>query len=241
MELASACSARQIKAVTPLKPDSWRELLRRTGLNTQYPTLVNHISFGFSLGLPIIHADFHPFNCDSTGEHHTALNTEFSKELAAKHYLGPFHAADVCADIEHFQMSPVSVIPKASWGHQTIQNFSYPYTPVQGIHSINSQLHLSDHPCLWGTFIVAVIVVSSLPPGSEIAVRDIKSVFRTIPVVPEEWPTLVVWAANPDDNDLFYIDTANSFGTVNGPGVYGKLPDAHSDVVRVVGMGPTGK
>jgi hypothetical protein len=240
-DLAAALAASKRRAHTPLRAEGWRRLLRHTRLEERYPRLVDCILYGFSLGIPPIVSDLHPFNRDSATEYHAALDVEFSKELEAGRYIGPFRASTIHAVLGPFQSSPLSVIPKSNGGYRIIQNFSYPYTPTKGISSINSHLHSSDHPCTWGTFHAVALVASSLPEGSEIAVRDVKSAFRTIPIVPAEWPALVVRASNAGAGDRFLVDTANPFGSVNGPGVYGGLGDAYCDVSRGVGIGPLTK
>jgi hypothetical protein len=219
--------------------EGWRSLLTRTGLAVRYKRITQSIEFGFTLNIPPITANLHPPNRDSAAEHRAVLDAEFEKEYAAERYLGPFTAASINEALGPFQTSPLSVIPKASGGHRIIQNFSYPYKPIRGISSVNSQLYSSDHPCTWGTFHAVAQVISALPDGCEIAVRDVKSAFRTIPIRPEEWAALVVRC--PQGEDAFCVDTANPFGPVNGPGVHGELADAYCDVVRAVGMGPLGK
>jgi hypothetical protein len=223
-----------------LRVEGWRTLLAHTGLSARYAHILHGIEFGFTLNLPNIRDNLHPPNSLSAVEHREVLDAEFAKEFAAGRYLGPFTAATINDVLGPFQTSPLSVIPKANGGHRIIQNYSYPHKPIRGIASINSQLFASDHPCTWGTFHAVAQVISSLPPGCEMAVRDVKSAFRTIPIRPEEWPGLVVRSVG-DDEDRFVVDTANPFGTVNGPGTYGELGDSYCDVVRAIGAGPLGK
>lgn len=73
-----------------------------------------------------------------------------------------------------------------------------------------------------------------LPPGSQVACRDISEAFRTIPLHPSQWNGCVVRLS--DDN--FALDTCAMFGSCSCPGVHGHVADAGADLMRYSGLGP---
>jgi hypothetical protein len=62
--------------------------------------------------------------------------------------------------------------------------------------------------------------------------------YRTIPVVPEQWPGLVVKLHREDQ---FAINTNNNFGLTSAGGAYGNLDDAAVDIFWGSGIGPISK
>ena len=74
-----------------------------------------------------------------------------------------------------------------------------------------------------------------LPPGSEAAVRDIAEAHRTIPIVPQQWPGLVV---RLQGTDCFAADTCGCFGLASISGMYGYLANAQMDLICASGIGP---
>ena len=95
-----------------------------------------------------------------------------------------------------------------------------------------------DYPCTYGTFNTICLVISRLPPGSQVSIRDVAEAYQTIPVKPSQWPGLVV---RLQENDQFAINTSNNFGLTSAGGVYGNLADAGADLFRANGMGPVSK
>jgi hypothetical protein len=172
----------------------------------------------------------------SAAQHTAILLAEHAHERGVGRYLGPFSAEVINTVLGPFHVSPQSVIPKSTPGKfRIIQDMSSPYDdPLT--RSINSELLSSSHPCTWGTFWATSLSISILPEGSEGAVRDVKSAFRSIPVRPEEWPGLVVRA--PEGDDLFDVDTCACFGCRTCPGVHGEEHDGYLDITRAVGIGP---
>ncbi|PPQ84440.1 hypothetical protein CVT24_009819 [Panaeolus cyanescens] len=81
------------------------------------------------------------------------------------------------------------------------------------------------------------ILVSSLPPGSQIAVRDVAEAYRTVPLHPSQWPAAVVRITE----ELFVVDTCAAFGAGPSGGVFGSIADAGCDLFRASGMGPVSK
>src|SRR5271168_4840729 len=80
--------------------------------------------------------------------------------------------------------------------------------------------------------------VFKLPEGSQAAIRDVAEAYRTIPILPDQWPGLVVRLV--DDNQ-FAINVCNNFGLTSAGGIYGLPSDATLDIFRAQGIGPISK
>ena len=77
---------------------------------------------------------------------------------------------------------------------------------------------------MWGTFSTVALLITHLPPGSQASVRDVAEAYRTIPVLPSQWPGLVIRLEAQDQ----YV--YNNFGFISGSGAYGRLADAGADI-----------
>lgn len=94
-----------------------------------------------------------------------------------------------------------------------------------------------NFPSTWGTFHVLALTISRLPPGSQIAIRDVSEAYRTVPIHPSQWPGAVVRISE----DQFCIDTCMCFGLSPSAGAYGNLADAGLDLFRAKGIGPNSR
>ena len=154
------------------------------------------------------------------------------------HYIGPISGKDVKALIGPFQSSPFSIIPKpAQVGkYCNIQNYSFLNTPPIKFPNltINTCVDLNMFPTTWGTFSVISLLIHHLPPGSQLATRDITEAYHTILLHHSQWPSTVVHL----DNDIFAIDTALCFGSDPSAGMYGTVQNAASDILCFQSMGP---
>lgn len=242
--LSGVRKRRLTEAKTPLILDAWKRLLEETRLIDSYPDILQGIRSGFCMGMPTIRQNYHPFNTKSADAHADILQAEVDEEIAQGRYLGPYSASTIIAVLGPFQSSPQSVIekPNKPGSYRLIRNLSAPISPFPGplgpILSINSQLDVSAHPCSWGTFYSFCVLVASLPEGSEMAIRDVRDAFRSVPLHPDQWPGHVVRVAGEDQ---FVVDTAVSFGGAPAPGLYGHVADAALDILRAKGIGPSSK
>ncbi|KAJ3494034.1 hypothetical protein NMY22_g20129 [Coprinellus aureogranulatus] len=178
-----------------------------------------------------------PVNGDSVGEFQSHFRSIIATELSRGRYVGPVTRQDLEAVLGPFQTSPISIIPKATPGKfRVVQNFSFPYqpSPRYPLSSVNSHLDAADFPCTWGTWRAVCILISSLPPGSQMAVLDVKEAYRSVPLHHTQWPAAVIRA----DDDEFYGELCASFGSSTAPGVYGAVADCALDIFRSKGMGP---
>lgn len=238
--LRTALELRRLDAASPYKPETWQRHLHEAGLQGKYPDLPDGLRFGFSAGIPRIFQTFAPPNHSSITLHSTEFNDIIQTEFQKGRYFGPITRAEVESLIGPFQTSPLSIIPKPGrpGKFRIIQNLSSPHSPRDSITSINSAIDSNQYPCTWGTFSVICLLIRRLPPGSQAAVRDVKEAYRTVPIKPDQWPGLVV---RLDEGDSFAIDTRDCFGLASGGGVYGRLGDAGTQIMRARGIGPISK
>lgn len=182
-ELATVLSDRRTRAFTPLRAAGWATALNTAGLSQRYPSLVQNIAAGFSVGFPTISQTYSPLNHPSLITHASAFAASVTHELVTKRYLGPFSQTEVESLIGPFHTSPLSIIPKPHKPNsfRIIQNFSFPYNPVGDVSSMNAGINSDLYPCTWGTFTVVSLLFSQLPPGSQAAVRDVAEAYRSIP------------------------------------------------------------
>lgn len=240
MEPSSVLAHRRIKALTPYKAEMWRQLLCNLELLCKYPHVPHQIQYGFDVGIRRFSATFTPENSPTVYSHSDEYLRIVDRELSTGRYIGPLSRSKVEQLLGPFQTSPLSLIPKSGKPGKcrAVHNFSFPHSPSLGISSINYTIDSNIFPCTWGTFTTVCFLVWNLPPGSQASVRDVAEAYRTIPVVPEQWPGLVVKLRGEDQ---FAINTNNNFGLTSAGGVYGNLGDAAVDIFRASGIGPVSK
>lgn len=214
-------------------------MLIESGLISRYPLIPCGLRSGFSMGIPPLKATFNPPNYATIDLYPDEYEAIIAKEFIAGRYLGPYTRIEVEFLLGPFQSSPLSLTPKPHKPKslRLIQNLSYPRLPNKdGFCSINSTIDSSLFPFTWGTFSATSLLISSLPPGSQGACRDISEAFRSIPLHPSQWPGVVVRLSNTIDS--YAIDTCDMFGAGPGPGLHGRVADAGADLMRYRGMGP---
>lgn len=227
----------EYRAATLLRAEGWKYLLECAGLADAYPSIVEGIRDGFRIGFPIIYCTHAPPNSVSLYEQPNIFNNIIAHEFEMKRFLGPFSRNELESLIGPFQSSPLSLIPKPHKpeSFRMIQNFSFPCVPTPPLFSVNYGIDANNYPCTWGTFTIVALMVWSLPPGSQGAVRDVAEAYRTVPLHPTQWAAAVVRLA---EADRFAINTCTAFGGVPNAGVYGNLADAGLDIMRSKGLGP---
>jgi hypothetical protein len=237
-ELRHVLERRKLRALTPYKPDVWESLLARSGLLLDYPHLPDDLRFGFNIKLPRILYTQAPPNRPAIREFRHQFTKIVRDEFEKGRYIGPFTQTDIESLIGPFQSSPLSIIPKPAKPDKfrITQNYSFPHktSPAFPNPSINSFIDSDDFPTTWGTFSVTALLLRRLPPGSQIATRDVSEAYRTIPLHPSQWPAAVARL----DEDSFAIDTSICFGISPSAGTYGQVWQAGSDILRSHGIGP---
>lgn len=225
---------------TPYKVENWKRALREAGISSEFEHVVDGLRHGFLVGMPSVKRTQAPPNNPSAHEHREHFAKIIKSELAAGRYIGPLTPEAMEAFLGPFQTSPISIIPKSTPGKfRLVQNFSHPRQTSSTLpnDSINSAIDSNDFPCTWGTFRAMSILISALPPGSQIAVRDVSEAFRSIPLHPCQWPAAVVRGLGED----LYADICACFGCSSSGGVYGMVSDCACEIFRSRGIGPITK
>ena len=238
--LRSALELRRNRALTPYKVDAWQFFLQGSNLLVKYPNLISSLYKGFDAGIPPIYLTYTPPNSPTLLQHPEAYHEMVANELRKGRYIGPCTRLEVEALIGPFQSSPLSWVPKPGkpGKYRAVHNFSFPRLPTPTISSINASIDADRYPCTWGTFDTICSIVHGLPPGSQAAIRDVAEAYRTIPIIPDQWPGLVVKLLNEDE---FAINICNNFGLTSAGGIYGEIGDATLDIFRAQGIGPISK
>ena len=238
MELTGVLEHRKIKALTPYHPKAWEDEFRKAGLSEKYSHIITGLRYGFRIGLPLINNTQSPPNKDSVVEFAVEFNRIVQNEIQKGRYLGPISRRNMETLIGPFQSSPFSIIPKLGRvdKYRNIQNYSFPSSTSDKFpnSSINSQVDSDLFPTTWGTFAVVALLIHRLPPGSQLATRDVAEAYRTIPLHHSQWLSTVVRVGD----DAFAIDTALAFGSGPSAGTYGAVRNAASDILRFQGIGP---
>ena len=68
--------------------------------------------------------------------------------------------------------------------------------------------------------------------------RDVVEAYRTIPVIPAQWPGLVI---HLQGEDQYAINVCNDFGLTSAGGIYGMLANAGADIFCSNSIGPLSK
>ena len=238
--LRNALELRRSQALTPYKVEAWKFFLRTSNLFVKYPTLISSLLKGFDAGIPPIHSTYAPPNSPSLLEHPEAYHEMVANELWKGRYIGPCTRLEVEELIGPFQSSPLLWVPKPGkpGKFRAVHNFSFPRSPTPTVASINDAIDADLYPCTWGTFDTICFITHNLPPGSQAAIRDVAEAYRTIPIIPDQWPGLVVKLLNEDE---YAINICNNFGLTSAGGIYGELCDATLDIFRTQGIGPISK
>jgi len=240
MALRSALELRKDKALSPYRVEVWQSTLSQYNLYVKYPRLVHSLHKGFDAGIRPIYFTSTPPNSPTLLLHPEAYQEMVFNEFKKGRYIGPCTRQEVEALIGPFQSSPLSWVPKPGkpGKYRAVHNFSHPHTPTPTTSSINASIDADLFPCTWGTFATVCHTIFNLPTGSQAAIRDVAEAYRTIPIVSDQWPGLVVKLV---DEDQFAINICNNFGLTSAGGIYGQLGDATLDIFRAQGIGPISK
>ena len=195
-ELLAALELRKWEPLTPYRHKAWEASLSHFGLLQHFAKVSVGLHTGFVLNFPLISQTQAPPNRPSIIMHIHSFEQSVNMEIAKGWYIGPFPLSMIESTLGAYQSSPLSIIPKP--GHpgkfRLIQNFSFPLSPSPDYPnlSINSQIQAVDFPMAWGKFSVIYLLLSRLPPGSEVATRDVAETYRTVPLHPSQWAAAVV-------------------------------------------------
>ena len=214
---------------------AWRDFLSQAGLIPRYPSLIEGLTYGFQAHIPPLSQTFAPPNSLSIKQYKAIFDDIIHKEFAKQWYIGLLSESEMKQILGHFQSFLLSIISKPGWPGKycMIQDLSH-LRGSSAAQSINAHVSPDEFTAAYSTFPIVSLLMSSLPPGSQGAVRDIAEAYRTIPIHPSQWHGLVVRLS-----DLhFAIDTALCFGFGPSAGIYGNVVSAGADIMRFIGIGP---
>lgn len=225
---APACP---LKVVTPLSHSAWHEVLVECGLLSQFHDIPRGLQYGFKTGVSsTISVTFSPKNHNSALNAPEIVNQHIRTELQLGRYSGPFTITQITSLIGHFRTAPLGVVPKPNSNKsRIIQDLSFPRNDPL-FASVNSEINSDDFPCEWGTFAQCYFLVVKAPPGSQVAVFDVDSAYRNIPVHPEDQHHFcIAW------DNKFYIDHCVAFGSASSAGLFGRVADCFVAIMRSFG------
>ena len=223
---------------TPFIPDVWEKMLNDIIPFNPFPDVPISLRFGFDMG---VHTS--PVHTYTPPNHNSALlfpehvMSHIRNELSLGRYSGPFSRSKLESLIGPFRSSPLGTVPKTlgSVERRIVQDLSFPRNDPN-LSSVNDQINIDDFRCDWGTFNDVRRIVVDAPPLSEAATLDVDAAFRCCPITPSQQRNFVVhW------NDLFYIDHNAPFGAVSAGGVFGRVADAKSAILKSKNIGPSKK
>jgi hypothetical protein len=237
MGLKDPLEWRRHEPLTPYTREAWAELLQGLGLEGRYPSIVQGLADSFDIGIPCIMHTYTPPNHHSVMSLPHVYSSIIDSEFSASCYIGPFTQSQLELALGPFQTSLLSLVPKTSkpGTYRAVHNFSHPHNPSPDATSINSHIDCDNFPCTWGTFLTITLLISCLPPGSQASICNVAEAYRTIPITPAQWPSLVVQL---QAEDQFAINTCNNFGLTSAGGVYGLVADTGTDIFQGTGLRP---
>ena len=221
---------------TPFISEEWHKLLLNTTSFNKFSNIPNAIHSGFNMGIispPSF--TYTPPNHNSALSYPAHILSHIHNELHNHCYTGPFSCSCLEFLIGPFCMSPLGTIPKVGLQteHRVIQDLSFPRNDPS-LPSINDGIDPELFTCNWGTFNDVKTIVLKAPPNTEAATLDVDSAFRHCPIVPSQQSSFIIhW------DDMYYIDHNAPFSATSSGGVFGKMADAFSSILKYKGFGPS--
>lgn len=219
------------RIVTPFKLQQWHDTLQQTQLQDEFQDVLHGIQYGFRTGVTsTLTSTFTPQNHSSALIFAQQVSQHISTELKVGRYSGPFSFTQLIRLIGHFKTAPFGVVPKPhSNSYRVIRDLSYPRNNPT-LASVNSEINSDDFPCEWGTFAQCFFTVAKAPPGTQVAVFDVESAYRNIPISPLDQPHFCVRSG-----DDFFIDHCAAFGSASSCGMFGRVADAFVAILKKFG------
>lgn len=175
----------------------------------------------------LINSTYTPPNHKSATENPSTVVQHINKELSYGRYTGPFSRSRLENLIGPFRSSPLGTVPKSEPNQfRIIQDLSFPRNDPSHA-SVNAEIDSAMFPCDWGTFTQVAEIVRNSAPGTQAATMDVDAAFRCCPITPPQQPHFIIhW------DDAFYIDHNAPFGATSSGGIFGRLADAMSAIIR---------
>ena len=184
-EQQNALMLRANCVLSPHHPDAMEWHLIAAGLRDKHAHVIEGLQTGFKINFPPISTTQTPPNQHSIVEYAAPFLDIIHNEFDKGRYIRPFTQTELKVVIGPFQSSPFLIIPKSMASkYRILQNFSYPLKPTSIFPnpSINSYINSNNYPTTWGTFSLISLLVHHLPPGSELATRDVSEAYCGVPL-----------------------------------------------------------
>jgi hypothetical protein len=221
---------------TPFIPDEWEKMLNIITPFNSFSDVPISMRNGFDMGVhspPLV--TYTPPNHQSALLYPNHVLSHIRNELSLRRYSGPFSRSRLEFLIGPFRTSPLGTVPKSldSTERRIVQDLSFPRNDPSR-SSVNDQINIEDFRCDWGTFNDVRSIVLNAPDGSEAATLDVDAAFRRCPILPSQQSNFVVhWDGS------YYIDHNAPFGATSAGGVFGRVADAKSAILRSKDIGPS--
>jgi hypothetical protein len=221
---------------TPFIPDEWEKLLNDISPFNEFLDVPNSLRFGFDMGVHTPPSQtYTPPNHNSSLLYPNHVLSHIHTELSLRRYSGPFSRSRLEFLIGPFRTSPLGTVPKSfgSSDRRIVQDLSFPRNdPTRS--SVNDQIDIEDFRCDWGTFNEIRIIVIEAPENTEAATLDVDAAFRCCPVHPTQQRNFIIhW------DDSYYVDHNAPFGATSAGGVFGRVADAKSAILKHKKIGPS--
>lgn len=223
--------------VTPLKADAWEHELKAAGVLSTFAAIPHGIRHGFDVGLDrdATLARFSPSAPYKVYDNHTAavrnpgvIEAMILEETAEGRISKFYKPEELHALVGAFRNAPLTVAPKNGdyATGRVCQDFSHPRKDPADA-SFNSSIDLTDFTCDWGTFSQCYLLAARAPPGTEVAVFDVKAAHRRVPVAPwQQAFYAIMWMG------LVALNFCCQFGAASSSGLWGKLADAFRAIFK---------
>lgn len=220
-----------LKVRTPLVHKHWSAALSSAHLLNDFLDVPIGIKEGFHTGVTsTLLNTFIPSNHQSALAQPQIVSQHIAKELELGRYSGPYSSHQLFTKIGHFRTAPLGVVPKPNGtSFRIIQDLSFPRNDPNTF-SVNSEINSSEFPCEWGTFAQCFFLVAGAPVGTQVAVFNVDSAYRNIPITPAEQAHFCVSWSNQ-----IYVDHCVAFGSASSAGLFGRVADAFVAIVKARG------
>ncbi|EJD42880.1 hypothetical protein AURDEDRAFT_67136, partial [Auricularia subglabra TFB-10046 SS5] len=156
------------------------------------------------------------------------IEESIAEEIDAGRISDFFEPEELYELVGTFRNAPLTIVPKngSLEDGRVCQDFSHPRNDPDDI-SLNAGIDPKDFTCDWGTFAQCYMLAAKAPEGAEVAVFDVKSAHRRIPIVPWQQPYCVIYW-----NGRTALDYCCQFGQVSASGLWGKVADGFRGIFR---------
>ncbi|KAF5390649.1 hypothetical protein D9757_002642 [Collybiopsis confluens] len=234
------------RIITPYNPEAFFIELSICGISDRYPLLVDNLRQGFPLGhMPTLSETIIINNHSSTIKYPEVVEEYISEESTAGRMSGPFSKEEAELILRGpFVSSPLIVSEQTQGPGQpsklrVCRNLSKDSTDSSGLvfPAVNSYVEKELFPTTFDSAAIVAEWITAAPPGTQACSIDISKFHRTMPVIPEHKPYLVV-----QDNDRkFWIDHCFPFGASPASSTSGMVSAAVRDIWQIKGVAPIAK